>query len=137
MENSFKRDIKSLDGVFDFLDRCITLHHLSESLAFTIKFATEEIFTNMAKYNPQSPNDISISLNVGADHVVVKFVDFEAVPFDPTRVKDVNLNLPINERKPGGLGIHLVKKMMDKVEYEYRDGRNHIRLTKRIASPTP
>jgi anti-sigma regulatory factor (Ser/Thr protein kinase) len=132
MEKSFKRDIKSLDGIFDFLDSCVSFHHLSESLSFTIKFAVEEIFTNMVKYNSQSPNDISIALDVGADSVTVELTDFQSAPFDLTKKEDVDLNLPIEQREPGGLGIHLVKNMVDKVEYDHSNNKSTITLTMRL-----
>ena len=129
MEKSFKRNIQSLDLVFDFLESCISLHGLTESLAFKVKFVVEEVFTNLVKYNSQGPGDISIAVSVDADNVVVQLVDNETVPFDITRKADVNVNLPIEQRTPGGLGIHLVKNMVDKVEYDHANNKSTVTLT--------
>ena len=53
-------------------------------------------------------------------------------PFDPTKHDSVDIDQPIGERTPGGLGIHLVKKMMDEVIYEYADRSCKITLIKRL-----
>jgi serine/threonine-protein kinase RsbW len=134
MEKSFKRDTGSLDTVFEFLEGCISSHRLNESLAFTLKFVVEEIFTNMVKYNSQSSSDISIALNVGADNVIVQLIDFQSVPFDLTKKEDPDLNLPIEQREPGGLGIHLVKNMVDKIDYDHSNNKSTVTLMMRLGS---
>jgi anti-sigma regulatory factor (Ser/Thr protein kinase) len=132
MEKFFKRDIKSLDGIFDFLDNWISLHDVGESPAFTIKFAVEEIFTNMVKYNPLSSEKIQIALNVKEHDIVVELTDFETVPFDITTKEDVDVTLPIEQRKPGGLGVHLVKIMVDKAEFDHAGNKSTITLTLKL-----
>ena len=129
MEKVFKRDIQALDAVFDFLEQCISNNNLNQSLAFTLKFAVEEIFTNMVKYNPLGPDQISISLVVEGGNAIVELVDFEDVPFDITKTEPVNLDLPMEEKNPGGLGIHLVKAMVDKVDYQHINNKSKVTLT--------
>jgi len=133
-EKSFPRNIKSLDSVFDFLDECISSHVLSESITFRTKFAVEEVFTNLVKYNAQGPSDITIAFNIDADNLAVQLMDCEAVPFDMTKTEDVNVDLPLAQRKPGGLGIHLVKNMVDRVDYDHFDNKSTITLTMRLGS---
>ena len=53
-------------------------------------------------------------------------------PFDPTTKGDVDTTLPAEERSIGGLGIHLVKQLMDNIQYEYKDGHNVLTLKKKI-----
>jgi len=53
-------------------------------------------------------------------------------PFDPTTKGEVDTTLPAEERSIGGLGIHLVKQLMDSIQYEYKDGHNVLTLKKRI-----
>ena len=132
MQKAFSRDIQALDDVFDFLDTFIALHRLNDSVAFTIKFAVEEIFTNMVKYNSEGTNDIAIALQVDGEKATVRLVDFEAIPFDITKAESVNANLPIEKRKPGGLGIHLVKTMVDSVNFDHAENRSTITLTIRL-----
>ena len=57
----------------------------------------------------------------------------DARPFDPLNAPPPDLNSAIEDRRIGGLGVHLVKTLMDDVGYAYRDGRNHITLRKKIA----
>ncbi len=132
MEKFFKRDVNSLNEIFDFLESCISRNKLNESLAFTVKFAVEEVFTNMVKYNPLGPDQISISLGVEGENVVVELVDFGGLPFDITKASPVNFELPIENRNPGGLGIHLVKAMVDKVDYHRRDNKDKVTLTMKL-----
>lgn len=132
MEKFFKRDTNSLNEIFDFLESCISMNNLNESLAFTVKFAVEEIFTNMVKYNALGSDQISISLGVEGGNVVVELVDFGGLPFDLTNARPVNFELPIEDRNPGGLGIHLVKAMVDKVDYQHSDNKNKVTLTMKL-----
>lgn len=132
MEKVFERDTQVLDEIFDFLEGCISSNNLNESLAFTLKFAVEEIFTNMVKYNPLGPNQISISFGIEEGNAIVELVDFEDVPFDMTKATPVNFDLPIENRNPGGLGIHLVKTMVDKVDYQHINNRSRVTLTMKL-----
>ena len=132
MEQQFRREIQVLDAIFDFLDAGISSYGLNDSLAFTLKFAVEEIFTNMVKYNPRSPEDIRIAMNVRKDSLILQLIDFETEPFDITKTEEVNVTLPIDERKPGGLGIHLVKAMVDKVDFEHIGNKSTITLTLKL-----
>ncbi|HEX4193960.1 MAG TPA: ATP-binding protein, partial [Stellaceae bacterium] len=56
--------------------------------------------------------------------------------FDPLNAPPPDLDSAIEDRRIGGLGVHLVKTMMDDVTYAYRDGRNHVTLRKKIADDT-
>jgi len=63
-----------------------------------------------------------------------KLLEREAEPFDPTRAPEVDVSLPLERRRPGGLGIHLVRKVVDSLEYRYvpesRTGRTTFRKTR-------
>jgi anti-sigma regulatory factor (Ser/Thr protein kinase) len=62
--------------------------------------------------------------------VIVSLTDFDVEPFDITKFKPYDAGLPLAERKPGGLGIHLVRAVMDEVTYEYENRCSRITLTK-------
>ena len=53
-------------------------------------------------------------------------------PFDPTAAPEVDLNIPINDRPIGGLGIHLVRQLMDNVSYERKEEKNYLRMKKNL-----
>lgn len=132
MEKFFKRDIQALEDVFAFVDDCTDPVSLKSNTSFAIKFAVEEIFTNMVKYNPRGTGDIAISLIHNPGSLVVRLVDDQATPFDPTQATPRDLLLPLEQRIPGGLGIQLVKEMVDRIEYDHLDNKSKITLTFRL-----
>ena len=131
IEKSFAKDLLSLKAIFEFVGRFSISNKLDDGQTFSIKFAVEEVFTNMVKYNP-SENEVAISLTRDGTKVKVDFVDVEKVPFDITKKEEVNPSLPIEQRRPGGLGIFLIKKLMDRVEYAHDGVHSRITLTKHV-----
>lgn len=63
--------------------------------------------------------------------MVITFID-HGIPYDPLRKNDPDITLTSEEREIGGLGIFMVKKTMDEITYEYRDGQNILRIRKNI-----
>ncbi len=124
--------MQSLDSVFEFLEDCISSYKLDESVSFAFKVAVEEIFTNMVKYNPLGPDDVLIAVDADAADLTVRCLDFESEPFDMTRAKNVDLALPIERREPGGLGIHLIRNMVDTLDYEHEGGRSTVTFTLKL-----
>jgi len=129
IEENFAKDFLSLKAIFEFVGRFSASVNLDDSQAFSIKFAVEEVFTNMVKYNP-GDNRVTISLEKQGKSVKVGFLDAEKQPFDITKKEDRNLSLPIEKRRPGGLGIFLIKKLMDDVKYSHDGTHSRITLTK-------
>jgi anti-sigma regulatory factor (Ser/Thr protein kinase) len=78
----------------------------------------EELFTNMVKYNPDNSNDILLDVETSAGGVIVRMTDYDVDAFDVTQPRRVNLDAPLDERTPGGLGLHLIQKMVDSLKYE-------------------
>ena len=101
-------------------------------MAFCIPFVVEEIFTNMVKYNRGSAHRIRIGVSRADDSVVVRLTDFDVDPFDPASAPEVDVDLPLEARRPGGLGLHLVKSLADKLTYEYENRVMRISVVKRI-----
>jgi serine/threonine-protein kinase RsbW len=129
MKKSFKRDIRSLDEVFDYLESFISSNRLNESTAFVLKFAVEELFTNMVKHNASGPSEISIGLTVEAEKLLVRLIDRENFPFDVTKLDTADVDLGEEQRHPGGLGLYLTKKMVDKIDFEHVGDQSIITLT--------
>ncbi|MBN8709061.1 MAG: ATP-binding protein [Verrucomicrobia bacterium] len=98
---------------------------------FAANLAVEEIVTNTIKYGlfPDAHPGISIAVNVLNDLVEV-VVEDEAGAFDPFAVETPDTSAPLAERPVGGLGIHLVRNMLDTYSYERKGHRNITRLTK-------
>jgi len=125
----FKRDIKSLSAVFGFLNGFYQKHGLKEDISFALNLAVEEIFTNLVKYHQGNPNRIRIELKKEGDKVAAVISDFDVPPFDPTRAQKNVHALPLKERPLGGLGLNLVKKMVDEFKYDYNKQTKECSIT--------
>lgn len=132
MEQTFTRDVASLEAIFAYLADRKGEYGLDDRTAFAVNMAVEELFTNMVKYNRDGQSDIQISVTRDGDEVTIHMIDFDSKPFDITSLDEVDTTAPLNERRPGGLGIHLVRCLMDEVTYEYKNRRTSIRLVKHI-----
>ena len=130
MERAFKRDISLLEEVFAFVSRFAQQQGLDDASVYALYLAIEELFVNMVRYNPGNPNNILISLQADQGKVIASLTDFDVEPFDLTKFQPYDTEKPLAERRPGGLGIHLVRTIMDDVSYEYRDRTSRIMLTK-------
>ncbi len=94
-----------------------------------MNIAVDEIVSNIARYS--GANNATLGVSVGDGRVTLRFAD-NGRPYDPTGKPDPDTTLSLEEREIGGLGIFMVKKSMDTVEYEYHDGLNILTLTKQI-----
>jgi serine/threonine-protein kinase RsbW len=117
----FRRDLQSLDEVFRYLREFSVAEKLDEGVEFCINLVVEELFTNMVKYNSGDQDEISISIRREGDRILLDLVDLDVDPFDPSTVGEVDVTLPIEERRAGGLGLHLVKSIVDEITYRYED----------------
>lgn len=131
MQRSFKRNLGSLEPLFDFIGEFAARERLTEDAVFALNLAVEELFTNMVKYGGGS-DEVSIDLSVCNGDLVILLDHAGADEFDPTESADVDTAQPLSERTPGGIGLHLVRRVMDSVTYEHRDGAAHLRLTKHL-----
>ena len=97
-----------------------------------MNLAIEELFTNIIKYSADSGSDISIHLDIAAGDLVIKITDFDVEAFDMTAADRVDIDKPLEERRVGGIGLHLVRNMVDKITYEYKDRKACITLVKHL-----
>ena len=117
-----------------FLQEAVDQLDLDAGSSFILNMAVEELFTNMVKYNGNGADDILIGVDREADWMTIRLVDFDSEPFDLSEAGEVDTSAPLHARKPGGLGIHLVKRFMDEVMYEYKERKTTIRLGKRLTN---
>ena len=98
-----------------------------------IDLAVEEIYINIVSYAyPDSEGNAEIILSENNNELFITFID-EGVPYDPLAKPDPDTTLSASERQIGGLGIFLVKKIMDSVTYKYEDGKNILTISKKLA----
>jgi serine/threonine-protein kinase RsbW len=132
VEKSFPRTAACLPEIFDFMDGFFDKAGVGESHRVPAQFAVEELFTNLVKYSRGGTREIAIELSREGDRLVVSLTDFDVEPFDIRTVPDARVDLGLDERKPGGLGIHLVRRMVDEIDYRYVDGRSTTTFVKSL-----
>lgn len=127
-------DPTQLDSAFEEVERHAESQQWPDGLVFQIKLVLEELAMNVINYgNPGGTEPIEIALATEGDNVIVKIADF-GQPFDPLRdAPTPDLSLSVEERPVGGLGLYLVKTMMDEIHYRWKDGRNLLTLIIRRA----
>jgi len=126
MEQKFKRSFNELKNIVTMTETLFLEERLEPGLRNVVDLATEELFVNMVTYNTESKEDILIQM-VPHDHgVEVSLTDYNVERFDPTSAGSVDVDAPLDERTPGGLGLYLVLKMVDSIHYEYRNRQSKI-----------
>lgn len=126
----FERRFDSLQPMFEMTAGFFADNGLDPGLLPVVDLAVEELFTNMVKYSPESAAEVSLELTRLEDGVEVTLIDYDVEPFDVTRAPDVDVSKPAQDRQPGGLGLHLVRKMVDSLEYRYQDRQSRITFRK-------
>lgn len=99
-----------------------------------IDIAIDELFGNIAHYayNPDvGPATVRVEVVKDPMAVIITFID-NGVQYDPLAKADPDTTLSADEREIGGLGIYMVKKSMDEITYEYKNGQNILRIKKHI-----
>lgn len=135
VERRFPAALDQLEAVQMFVLAQLKGFPYSERVRAQLDVAVEEIFVNIAHY--AYPKDrpgwalIRCQVDQAPLRITVQFVD-RGVPFDPLKKKDADITLSAEERQIGGLGILMVKRSMDHVEYAYEDGQNILTLMKEI-----
>jgi serine/threonine-protein kinase RsbW len=125
----FGRSFDSLEDIFAFTSEFFGRHGLDRDLLPTVDLIVEELFTNMVKYSPGGAPSIRIERAPALGGVEVALTDYDVDRFDVTLAPDADINLPIEERKPGKLGLHLVRRLVDSLQYEYSSERRESRTT--------
>ena len=126
----FQRSIDSVAELYRFSEDIMAASGIDESVRFPVHLAMEELFVNLVHYNPGARRDIMVDVEAAGGKVTVTITDQDAAEFDVTKERPVDTGASLSERKPGGLGLHLIQHMVDTLEYDYRDGRSKIRFSK-------
>ncbi|MCR5654183.1 MAG: ATP-binding protein [Lachnospiraceae bacterium] len=123
--------VENLDEVLAFLREELEAHDCPPAKEMQMEVAAEELFVNVANYAYDGGDGkITVSIDVAeGNSCEISFKDSGA-PFDPLAKEDPDVTLSAEERPIGGLGIYMVKKSMDAVEYEYRNGQNVLLIRK-------
>lgn len=126
--------VESIRVITEFVDEQLEQLGCPMKAQAQIDIAIDELFSNIVHYayHPEvGPATVRVEVVEEPLSVVITFID-QGVPYDPLAKADPNVNLSAEEREAGGLGIYIVKKNMNEITYEYKDGRNILRIRKEI-----
>ena len=126
--------VENIETVTDFVNEQLESLDCPMKAQMQIDIAIDELFGNIAHYayNPEI-GQATVRVEVVEDplSVVITFID-KGVPYDPLAKADPDTTLSAEERDIGGLGIYMVKKSMDEIAYEYKDGQNILKIKKNL-----
>ena len=126
--------VDNIPAVTDFVNEQLETHGCSMKALTQIDIAIDELFGNIAHYaygSNAGSATVRVEITEAPPSAVITFID-GGVPYDPLKKADPDTSLSADERQLGGLGIYMVKKSMDAVEYEYKDGQNILKITKKL-----
>lgn len=132
-KRSFSRSISELNRIFDYLDELLEDLELDDRSLFEIKVSVEELFSNVIKYNRDADSPVEIGFNLDGERLRIQLSSHENKPFDITKTEEVDFDDYIEQGRVGGLGIQIVKKMMDHVDFNHHQGLSTITLTKYLS----
>ena len=126
--------VENLETVTTFVDQCLEEVGCSMRSQMQIDVAVDELFSNIAYYAyPPGTGTVTLRVKIEGEPpcASLTFID-GGVPYDPLSRTDPDTTLSAEERQIGGLGIYMVKRSMDEVSYAYEDGKNVLRIRKKL-----
>ena len=126
-------DIQQIPQLADFVETIAEEKHLDHSLTLSLNLALEEAVTNVIMYAYPEGTDGLVDIEaIIREHSLSFVISDSGQPFDPTAQPDADVSQSIENRQVGGLGIYLVRSIMDNVSYERNGGKNILSMTKNI-----
>lgn len=120
--------MENLDVVLEFVASTLREKTIPEGIIHKFEFCMDEIFTNISYYAYEEAGDVIIKIEVTSEAVMLWMEDY-GVPYNPLEKDNPDITLPAEERQVGGLGIFLVKSMVDDISYAYEESRNKLCMT--------
>jgi anti-sigma regulatory factor (Ser/Thr protein kinase) len=111
---------------------------LSAKILHDVQLSVEEHLTNVFHYAFDDQNERRIKVRVLAGETELRVeIEDDGRPFDPLKHPMPDVSLPLDQRPIGGLGIHMIRKSMDRIEYRRVDGKNILVMVKQFKAPAP
>jgi serine phosphatase RsbU (regulator of sigma subunit)/anti-sigma regulatory factor (Ser/Thr protein kinase) len=126
---------ENLQLLREFLEKTLLSAAVAEKLRFQLHLVAEEVFVNIAKYAyPDGAGEISLSLRLEPTprRIILEFRD-RGIPWNPLEKEPPDINLPAEQRPIGGMGILIVKKIIDECQYKFEQKQNILTLSKNIS----
>jgi serine/threonine-protein kinase RsbW len=134
VKSTFEANYESLETIRDFVGRSAEQSGLSERDVYAVQLATDEAVTNIIQhaFGGEGNDEINIECDISPGKMTITIHD-RGKPFDPGSVPEPNVKAELKDRKIGGLGMYLIRNMMDEVHYTSSPERgNTLRLVKHL-----
>ena len=128
-----KNDISEISKLATFVEELNEELNLTPELNFNLNLVLEEAVSNVIlyAYGKEVQKEITLLANMSNNNLIFVLTD-SGKEFDPTKVPDADVTLSAEEREIGGLGIFLIRQIMDMVEYQRIDGKNVLTMQKQL-----
>lgn len=126
-------DIRQIPRLTEYVEGVARQAGLDAASSLHVALALEEAVANVMRYAYPEGKKGQVQVEAEAEDGLLRFVvSDQGVPFDPTAAPSVDVSAPLEKREVGGLGIHLVRQIMEEVRYRREGGWNRLTLTKKI-----
>ncbi|HIQ74583.1 MAG TPA: ATP-binding protein [Candidatus Cottocaccamicrobium excrementipullorum] len=133
-ELTIEATVKNIETVTEFVNTQLEELNCPAKAVAQIDVAIDELLGNIAYYAYRpGTGPVTVRVEVIKDplSVILTFID-QGVPYNPLETSDPDISLSAEDREIGGLGIYIVKKSMDDISYEYKDGKNILKIKKKV-----
>ena len=130
-----RADVEAVAQVRGFIETFAAAHEVATADLDRILIAVEELVTNIARYGyapGDAPGSARVTLRLDGNRFTIEIVD-DSRPFDPFSVADPDLDAPIEDRRIGGLGLYIVKALMDRTRYRRDGSHNVVEISRPVA----
>ena len=128
-----KNDLSELETLFKHLNKFGQATGLSEACVTDINICLDELFTNIVSYGygDDLEHIVRFAMNLD-DHMLTLKIEDDGIPFNPLEKKEPEVPADLLDVRIGGLGIHIVRKLMDDIRYDREQGKNKLTMKKSI-----
>jgi len=128
-----KNDLLEIKRMAEELEDWCHEQSISEDIAFQLDLVLDEMVSNVIRHGIKDSGQHIIQVNLHRDGQQLTLeIEDDGVPFNPFDAPVPDITKPIEERRPGGLGVFLVRQMMDSLDYERRNGKNYLLIKKSL-----
>ena len=131
-ELTLEPQVSEIPRLLDWVEACCGAEGVGDQLRYKIMLALDEAVANVINHafgDMPPPHLIRVRLDITAELFAAEVID-NGRQFDPTTAPNPDLTLPLEQRTPGGLGIHLMRTVMDRLQYGHKGGENTLRMEK-------
>ena len=129
-EIQVSNDLNEIDTIQKAFRKFLENHQVNSKNVSKIAIAIDELLSNVINYafTDDSKHLIDVKMELNKGNFILEIID-DGIPFNPLQMKTPDTSLNLEDRKIGGLGIHMVSKMMDKIEYKRHINKNNVKIT--------